>query len=452
LQSPANALENVLNDFNVDTRKAAFIKLLGTAGVQTTLPRGGAQAVNMHCHSFYSYNSYGFSPLGLAWLAKQQGWDAAGIVDFDVLDGVEEFLEGCSLANLRGSAAIETRIYIPEFADRVTNSPGEPGISYHCGIGFTSGSVNPKSARILQNMRRRADQRNRSMVEKLNNYLDPVCLDYDRDVVPLTPAGNVTERHMLAAYIQAAASQPDLAGFWAKKLELDPFKAKNLLADPSGFANTARGRLMKRGGIGYIPPSPEAFPTVEEFHEMVVSCGAIPTINYLDGSTPGERSMEELFTLLTGKGAAALNMIPNLAIPDTNGKPELESLKRERLDLLYRNVSLARQFDLPLHIGTEMNSYGQRFVDDLSSPELAPVKQDFVDGAYFVYGHVRLQQSAGLGYQSEWAKTCLPARADRNAFYTHLGALIPPGEKGSRALKGLSAEMSPAKILNVLSA
>jgi hypothetical protein len=51
-----------------------------------------------------------------------------GIVDFDVLDGVDEFLDACELVGVRGSAGIETRVFLPEFATREINSPGEPGV------------------------------------------------------------------------------------------------------------------------------------------------------------------------------------------------------------------------------------------------------------------------------------------------------------------------------------
>ena len=98
-------------------------------------------AVNMHCHTFFSFNAYGYSPAGLAWLAKKRGWQAAGIVDFDVLDAVEEFLDACEIVGVRGSAGIETRVFISQFATREINSPGEPGVYYHMGIGFTSGQA-----------------------------------------------------------------------------------------------------------------------------------------------------------------------------------------------------------------------------------------------------------------------------------------------------------------------
>ena len=76
-----------------------------------------------------------------------------GIVDFDVLDGVDEFLDACDLVGVRGSAGIETRVFVPEFADREINSPGEPGVCYHMGIGFTSSQVPDGVAPILADLR-----------------------------------------------------------------------------------------------------------------------------------------------------------------------------------------------------------------------------------------------------------------------------------------------------------
>ena len=75
-------------------------------------------------------------------------------MDFDVLDAVDEFLNTCERLAVRGSAGIETRVYIPEFSTRETNSPGEPGVYYHMGIGFTSSQVPADVAPILADMRR----------------------------------------------------------------------------------------------------------------------------------------------------------------------------------------------------------------------------------------------------------------------------------------------------------
>ena len=216
--------------------------------------------VNMHCHTFFSFNAYGHSPTSLAWLAKKTGFRAIGIVDFDVLDGVEEFLGACEVAGVRGSAGVETRVFIPEFATREINSPGEPGVYYHMGIGFTTGKAPGAAAAVLADMSGRAARRNRDMMARVNAYLDPVTIDFERDVLPLTPAGNATERHMLVAYIRAAETAfkysrdwgirgeetgKSLVDFWAGKLGMGSEEVARVMADRVAFQNLLRARLMK---------------------------------------------------------------------------------------------------------------------------------------------------------------------------------------------------------------
>ena len=97
------------------------------------LPKPGTD-VNVHCHTFFSYNSYGYSPSKFAWLGRKAGLAVAGVVDFDVLSGLEEFLDAARKLGLKGCAGMETRVFVPEFADKEINSPGEPGISYHMDV------------------------------------------------------------------------------------------------------------------------------------------------------------------------------------------------------------------------------------------------------------------------------------------------------------------------------
>jgi len=108
-----------------------------------------ANVANMHCHTFFSFNANGHSPTSLAWLAKRRGFKLMGIVDFDVLDGVDELKDACEVVGVRGSAGIETRVFIPEFTTRKINSPGEPGVYYHMGVGFASSDV-PKMTMAAQ--------------------------------------------------------------------------------------------------------------------------------------------------------------------------------------------------------------------------------------------------------------------------------------------------------------
>ncbi|MBE2233126.1 MAG: hypothetical protein IAE85_06500 [Anaerolinea sp.] len=439
-------LESQLNDFDPAVRATALAALLEAERRGEVTPAPPADVANMHCHTFFSFNAYGYSPSGLAWLAHKNGYRLLGMVDFDVLDAVDEFLDACELVGVRGSAGIETRVFIPEFATREINSPGEPGIYYHMGIGFAGGWVSPAAAGILHDLRTRARQRNLEIVRRVNAWLDPVAVDYEQDVLPLTPAGNATERHLVLAYARAAerelggteGNSEELAAFWAGKLGLDAAQVTALLAEPARFQNTARAKLMKRGGVGYVQPSHDAFPRVEDFHRLITACGALPCAAWLDGVSAGEQAMEELLGLLIDQGVVALNIIPdrnwNLADPEE---------RRRKVQHLYDVVRLAGALDLPLNVGTEMNSPGNKLMDDFDAGELAPVRQAFLDGAHFIYGHTAMQRANGLGYQSAWAQTHLPSRGQRNDFYTQIGYLVPPGPAGIAMLRELDHNADP---------
>jgi hypothetical protein len=442
---PVAELEAQLNDFDPEVRRRALDALLA----QQPAAPAPASVANMHCHTFFSFNAYGHSPTSLAWLGRQRGFALMGTVDFDVLDGVDEFLDACDRTGVRGSTGIETRVFLPEFAADEMNSPGEPGVLYHMGIGFATGRVNAQAAAILDELRGQSRLRNLDVLARVNAYLDPVVIDYERDVLPLTPLGNATERHMVVAYVQAAArlyrAPARRVQFWANRLAMAEAKVAALMADMPAFQNTVRSRLMKRGGVGYVQPGHDTFPPLDKLLAMITACGALPCAAWLDGTTRGEQRMDELLDLLVRKGSVALNLVP-----DRNWDIADPAAKAVKLRKLYAVVELARAFDLPLNIGTEMNSYGQKLVDDFAAPELAPVRQDFLDGAYFAYGHTRLQRRLGLGYSSRWAQDQMAGRPERNRFYTEVGRLVPPGPAGDAKLAAVRPEMTPAELLAYL--
>ncbi len=435
-------LEYALNHFDLAVRRNALDDLMR---YDTATPVWDGVA-NMHCHTFFSFNANGYSPTALAWLARRQAIDLMGIVDFDVLDAVSEFLDACDVTGVRGSAGIETRVFVPEFAQREINSPGEPGVLYHMAIGFTRTAVSPAAQTILDELRTQSAARNQALIARVNAYLDPVKIDYAADVLPLTPAGNATERHIVLAYINAAARTFDRpADFWASRLGIDAAAVEKAMHDSAGFQNTVRSKLMKRGGPGYMQPDAGTFPQAERLHALAQHCGALPCAAWLDGLSAGEQAMDELLTLLVNKGVVALNIVPdrNWNLAD----PKAAALKQQKL---YEVVEMAKEFDLPLNIGTEMNSFGQPVVDNFAAPALAPVRDAFLDGAYFIYGHTVLERHLAMGYPGDWARDQLPARAARNAFYTAVGRVTPPGGEGHKLLKNVQSDMTPAEVLRVL--
>ena len=89
-------------------------------------------------------------------------------------------------------------------------------------------------------------------------------------------------------------------------------------------------------------------------------------------------------------------------------------------------------------------------MDDFDAPALAPLREIFMDGAYFIYGHVMMARALERGYQSAWANAHLPTRRERNDFYTRAGRLIPPGRPGLTLLQRLNQTLSPNKIIDKL--
>jgi hypothetical protein len=413
-------LESRLDSFDPNERKQALTALCEKVEAgEIDLPRAGTD-VNLHCHTFFSYNTYGYSPSKFAWLARKAGLAVAEVVDFDVLDALEEFLAATRILGLKACAGLETRVFVPEFATRVINSPGEPGISYHMGVGFPKAELEGEQRQFLLKLRRTAQQRNQDLMGRVNKHLKPVELDYERDVLVLTPGGNATERHMCLAYARKAKEVfPDddkLCEFWSEKLGVEI--ETSALPQSRKLLDTIRARTMKRGGVGYIQPDKGSFPLMADMNQFILAAGAIPVHTWLDGTSDGEKDIEELLEVAMSTGAAAINVIP-----DRNYTP---GAKNEKTDNLYHVVELAEKLHLPVVEGTEMNSPGQKFVDNFDTAELAPLVPVFLKGAHIVYAHSVLQQKCGLGYTSDWANKNFKSTVEKNEFFEELGRTLEP--------------------------
>jgi hypothetical protein len=396
--------------------------------------------LNLHMHSFFSYNPDGLSPSALAWRARKAGLGLAGLVDFDVLDGVDEFHAAGAALGVKTVAGVETRAFVPEFSDREINSPGEPGIAYHMGAGMISSEVPPAQRAFLDQLKRTAQERNRGLLERVNPFMEPVTLDLERDVFPLTPADNPTERHLCAAYeakaLERYGDAPALRDFWREKLG-DAYDDSLL---PSGGALQAaiRSRTMKKGGVGYVRPEGGSFPTMADVNSFVLASGGIPVLAWLNGLTEGERAIDELLDVARSTGAAAVNIIPD--------RNYTAGVRDEKLEALYALVEKAEARDLPILIGTELNAPGLKFVDELESGELSPLWPAFLNGGHIVFAHTVLQRAAGMGYCSAWARRAFPDAAARNVFYRVAGETLRPG-----CAPAVNPSMSADEVMRALS-
>jgi hypothetical protein len=408
----------------------------------------------MHCHTFFSYNAYGYSPSRFAWEAWKGGLEAAGIVDFDCLDGTGEFLTAGRLLGLKTAAGFETRAFIPEYSDKVINSPKEPGVFYLAGTGFVEPPSPDSSPGItLAEMRAGARRRNESMIKKINDYLSPVELDYEEDVLALTPAGNATERHIVGAYEKKAREiypkndDDKLTEFWSEKLDSSPAEIKPLLSDAVALKNLIRKKLMKYGGVGYSQPDEGTFPNIDKVIEMTLQCGAMPCACWLDGTTPGEADPEKHFGFLRGKGCCSITLIPerNWNVP--------ESERGEKVANLDAAIAAARDLGMPILAGTEMNKYGQRLVDNFDAEALKPHLEEFRKGANIAWGHTLLKQTAGIGYTGEWSESYFGAKTgEKNEFFKSVGELCRPDRMGISSLEDAGPNATPVEILKMIRA
>lgn len=422
--SDQQALEHQLDGFSPDERDKALRQLAGS------LEMGPADGdVNMHFHSFFSYNAEGWSPSHIVWAARQAGLYAAGLCDFDVLDGLEEFLQAGELLGLRATVNLETRAFVPEYASAEINSPGEPGVTYIMGGGYaTVPEAGTPPAETLAMFRSSSRQRNLDLVGRINPHVPDIAIDYEQDVVPLTPSDNATERHIIRAYVNksvaAFGDEARVAAYWAELLGKPVADVQKMLGTPV-IEEAARSKLAKRGGFGYVQPSEDTFPSVDDFVNWVLSCRAIPLVTWLDGTSDGESDAQAMLDCLTAKGCAGLNIIPDRNW--NHADPEVKALKVGKLREM---VNAADAMGLPINIGTEMNKAGLPFADDLSGEVLSEFAESFIRGAQIMVGHSILLRYADLSYVD-----CDMPLAQKNEFFRAVGAMPPLHSAAAQMLR-----------------
>lgn len=444
-------LEERLNDFDRSVRseaRHALAELVATGEVAAPELTG---AVNVHYHTFFSFNYLDYSPSRIVWEAKKTGLDVAGSVDFDVLDAMDEMFEAGEVLGVRTNVALETRVFAHEFADLEFSSPGEPGVLYFMGTGFTRLPAEDSEAEeMFVRMRSGARARNEAMLERLRAAIAPIALDYEADVLPLTPSGNATERHMLAvldAKTRQVYDQPDeLAAYWAERTGIPSVEIRALLGDAAAFRSAVRRKLMKKGGPGYMQPDQDTFPPIREVAKAIADCDAIPCATWLDGTRPGEDDPDALLDWFLDMDCLVLNIVPdrNWNLADADEK----ALKTHKLAEI---VAAGRSRNLIFSVGTEMNNYGQKFVDTFEAPELAPYAADFRGGGYILYGHTLLERACRKGLMSPWARESFRGdRAQANAFYLEVGRRGFPPRQACEALAKLGEGVHPGEILGLL--
>ncbi len=132
-------LVDQLNDFSPRARVSGLMELAARVECGEIAAPPTKQEVNLHFHTFFSYNAYGWSPSRIAWEAKKYGLGGGGHSRFRRArrhGGVP--LRRGKIIGLKTTAAMETRVLIPEYADKVINSQTSPASAISWPAGASS--------------------------------------------------------------------------------------------------------------------------------------------------------------------------------------------------------------------------------------------------------------------------------------------------------------------------
>ncbi len=394
-------------------------------------------ATNMHMHSRFSFNENGSSPAALAWSCAQVGLDFAGLVDFDVLDGLDEFHAAGRAFDLRVSVGIETRVVLPSHEGIVVNSPGEPGVSYQLGMGIPSPPTAAEDRACLRDLRESANRRIASLMAACNAVLPRIALDF-REVKALSPLGNVTERHLTLAYARKARRSvgegPSLEAYWAETLGVDA-EALRVAEEPEGPVLQAR---IRGAVLRAVCPAPldAPYPSIGAFNSFTMRIGGLPTQPWRDGISPGESRTEALLVAARDAGAAVFNVVPSRCF--TTGQSDADP----RFGAMRRAIDVALGLGLAVTCGTELNAPGQALFDDISVPELRDLAPIFRQGAALVHAHSALRRAVGrVGYLDTWAHRHFPVLSVRKQWYAEMGERLVP--RAVEAVAALACDRDP---------
>lgn len=438
-----------LNSPRTEDRRMALTEAVGSFGDGTITRPQDTGWVNVLARTFFSYSFDSFSPARLAWEAVIRGLSVIGCADIDNLGALGEMQLAGDALGIRATVSLETIVHVQSYADRELNVPGHPGFMHALGAGFTRvPELDTDAGKLIASLPARSRARNMALIARINPVLAPVSIDYETDVLPLTPADNAEPEHIAVAYVakakQVFPELPDLAVYWGDVLGRSPQDAECLLADANSFAEALWDKLSRIGDTEDWRPAD--YPSVTDFYRAVEAAGAIPCLYWHGGETVGEGDVERLLDSAVHWGVRAVALAPD---PLWN-QAEVE-VREWRLGLLASLAAHAREHGIMLLAGSPMSGPRQKFVDSFDAPELSAYFRDFTDGAFWLYGHATLQRALRAGVGSEWCEHAFGLdKAEANAFYIEVGKKAAPG-KGTRVrIANVGPEAKPGEILESL--
>jgi len=242
-------IEEKLLSFDYEERKKGIYILKEKIEKEEIKKLKNPPYLNFHIHSFHSFNYKNWSPSRIVFEGWKQNLKYTGVVDFDTLIATEEALFTGEILNMKVVCGFESRVFLPELKDKVINSPKEPGIYYLCGKGFRKKiEAQTQEGKFFSKLKEIAQNRNKKVIKKLNEFLKDVQIEYEKDLLPLTPSNNPTERHIVVAYQRKSEEilKEKVDDFWAEILKKEKQQVEELRKEkPEDFQEILRKKLIK---------------------------------------------------------------------------------------------------------------------------------------------------------------------------------------------------------------
>lgn len=227
--------------------------------------------VNAHIHTPYSFSAFRSVDEALDHAAAEDV-KVVGINDFYSMDGYGAWKEGCARRGLYPLFGIEfiSLNAADQAAGLRVNDPNNPGRTYISGKGLAYPVIlSGKPLRQLEEVKAESNAQVEAMCGKLNQWLKAegkdIQLDFSEIREKLT-MGSIRERHLAKAL--RLALYPD---------------AEN----PAKLENELRSKLLKAGGVAFVPEDPKAFLPTETVQEIILAAGGIPTYPFLADDAKG---------------------------------------------------------------------------------------------------------------------------------------------------------------------
>jgi hypothetical protein len=382
-----------LNDKNIATRLEALEKLAGKVKNGEIAPPVQGNDVNNHIHTTYSFSPY--SPTKAVWMAYMAGLTTAGIMDHDSIGGADEFIKAGKIIGLETTIGIECRVDVSKTVlnNRRVNNPDQDSVAYVAIHGIPHTQIGRVEEFFKPYIEHR-NIRNRKMVSKLNEILNPfgIALDFDNDIVPLSMAsagGSITERHILFAVskkiIEKFGKGIAIVEFLKNALKINiSNKIVDLLLDENNsfYDYDLLGALKSDMVASFYIPATDECPDVTDIVALAKEISGILAYAYLGdvtNSVTGDKKAQKfeddyldlLFKTLNELGFRAVTYMPS----------------RNTIEQIRRIKALCDEYGFFQISGEDINSPRQFFVCVAQRDEEF---KNLVDSAWALINHEKL--------------------------------------------------------------